>query len=175
MCCIALNGGFWRDEHLVRQDGISCNTSSDPCAAQGWKGFDPANRPGGEPVPNRLIIRLMQQDGRRISTMSPHVDDFPTAPGRPMSGSDVITFYECRNIFYGQGHAARRCCIAKGDRIMIRTVGKAGMIAALAGALMLASCSQAPDPATGQRKEFSIGWSIYAGWMPWPYAQQAAS
>lgn len=56
---------------------------------------------------------------------------------------------------------------------MIRTIGKAGMIAALAGALMLASCSKAPDPANGQRKEFSIGWSIYAGWMPWPYAQQA--
>jgi NitT/TauT family transport system substrate-binding protein len=23
------------------------------------------------------------------------------------------------------------------------------------------------------RTEFNIGWSIYAGWMPWPYAQQA--
>jgi len=57
MCCIALNGGFWRDEHLVRQDGISRNTSSDPCAAQGWKGFDPANRPDGERVSNRPIIR----------------------------------------------------------------------------------------------------------------------
>lgn len=38
---------------------------------------------------------------------------------------------------------------------------------------MLASCSQAPGPETEQRKEFSIGWSIYAGWMPWPYAQQS--
>lgn len=37
---------------------------------------------------------------------------------------------------------------------------------------MLASCSKAPDAATTPRTEFSIGWSIYAGWMPWPYAQQ---
>jgi NitT/TauT family transport system substrate-binding protein len=21
--------------------------------------------------------------------------------------------------------------------------------------------------------EYKIGWTIYAGWMPWPYAQQA--
>lgn len=38
---------------------------------------------------------------------------------------------------------------------------------------MLASCSKAPEPQTEARKEFNIGWSIYAGWMPWPYAQQA--
>jgi NitT/TauT family transport system substrate-binding protein len=45
-------------------------------------------------------------------------------------------------------------------------------IAAAAGALMLAACS--PSPGTPAAKtEFSIGWSIYAGWMPWPYAQQA--
>ena len=23
------------------------------------------------------------------------------------------------------------------------------------------------------KKEFNIGWTIYAGWMPWPYAEQA--
>jgi len=56
---------------------------------------------------------------------------------------------------------------------MIKLVGSVGKVALMAGALMLASCSQAPDAATEQRKEFSIGWSIYAGWMPWPYAQQA--
>ena len=49
----------------------------------------------------------------------------------------------------------------------------AGKVALIAGALMLASCSGSPDTPTEQRKEFSIGWSIYAGWMPWPYAQQA--
>lgn len=55
---------------------------------------------------------------------------------------------------------------------MVRLLGKA-KIAAIAGALMLLSCSKAPAPQAEQRKEFSIGWSIYAGWMPWPYAQQA--
>jgi NitT/TauT family transport system substrate-binding protein len=53
--------------------------------------------------------------------------------------------------------------------------GRAGTIALMAGSLMagslmMASCSPAP---TGARTEFNIGWSIYAGWMPWPYAQQA--
>lgn len=43
----------------------------------------------------------------------------------------------------------------------------------MAGALFVASCSQQSTDASGQRKEFNIGWSIYAGWMPWPYAQQA--
>nr|WP_236554892.1 putative urea ABC transporter substrate-binding protein [Novosphingobium sp. 9U] len=38
--------------------------------------------------------------------------------------------------------------------------------------LMLASCS-GQSSAPQQRNEFNIGWSIYAGWMPWPYAQQA--
>ncbi|RYE50990.1 MAG: lipid kinase, partial [Hyphomicrobiales bacterium] len=56
---------------------------------------------------------------------------------------------------------------------MIRMISTAGKVAVIAGALMLASCSEAPDPQTEQRKEFNIGWSIYAGWMPWPYAQQA--
>jgi NitT/TauT family transport system substrate-binding protein len=41
-----------------------------------------------------------------------------------------------------------------------------------AAALLLASCggSETPPPA---KTEFSIGWSIYAGWVPWAYAQQA--
>lgn len=56
---------------------------------------------------------------------------------------------------------------------MVRLIGKAGRVAMLAGALLLVSCSQAPSPGAEQRTEFSIGWSIYAGWMPWPYAQQA--
>ncbi len=43
---------------------------------------------------------------------------------------------------------------------------------AAAAALLLASCggSETPPPA---KTEFSIGWSIYAGWVPWAYAQQA--
>lgn len=56
---------------------------------------------------------------------------------------------------------------------MIRSIGKAGTIILMAGAVLLASCSQAPGDAAKQRHEFNIGWSIYAGWMPWPYAQQA--
>jgi NitT/TauT family transport system substrate-binding protein len=67
------------------------------------------------------------------------------------------------------GDAALR----KGNRIMFGTIGKAGKIAAIAGALLLASCSRTPDTPPEPRTEFTIGWSIYAGWMPWPYAQQA--
>src|ERR1700712_4173635 len=67
----------------------------------------------------------------------------------------------------------QRCCTAKGDRIMIGIFGKASTIALIAGALMVASCSKGPGAAAEQRHEFNIGWSIYAGWMPMPYAQQA--
>jgi NitT/TauT family transport system substrate-binding protein len=52
---------------------------------------------------------------------------------------------------------------------MLHWFQKAG-IAALA--LLITSCS-APAEAPKPRTEFAIGWSIYAGWMPWPYAQQA--
>src|ERR1700712_80555 len=67
----------------------------------------------------------------------------------------------------------QRCCTAKGDRIMIGIFGKASTIALIAGALMVASCSKGPGAAAEQRHEFNIGWSIYAGGVPWPYAQQA--
>lgn len=56
---------------------------------------------------------------------------------------------------------------------MIKLVGKFGTAVLMAGALMLAGCSQSPDPSATPRTEFNIGWSIYAGWMPWPYAQQS--
>lgn len=39
--------------------------------------------------------------------------------------------------------------------------------------LALASCGSGAPEAAKPRTEFSIGWSIYAGWMPWPYAQQS--
>ena len=45
-------------------------------------------------------------------------------------------------------------------------------IAAMAFALVLASCSGASEDASAERTQFNIGWSIYAGWMPWPYADQ---
>lgn len=43
---------------------------------------------------------------------------------------------------------------------------------ALTGLMVLAACSGSSEPAK-PKTEFNIGWSIYAGWMPWPYAQQA--
>jgi len=40
--------------------------------------------------------------------------------------------------------------------------------------LALAACGQKPvEEAAPARTEFTIGWTIYAGWMPWPYAEQA--
>ena len=47
-----------------------------------------------------------------------------------------------------------------------------------AASLMLASCGSSPDKAesgaaAAPRTEFAIGWSIYAGWVPWEYAEQA--
>lgn len=49
----------------------------------------------------------------------------------------------------------------------------------LAGAAvtLLAACSGKPEAqkksaAGGGGKTFTVGWTIYAGWMPWPYAQQ---
>jgi NitT/TauT family transport system substrate-binding protein len=54
---------------------------------------------------------------------------------------------------------------------------KAAM-ATLGMCLVLEGCGQktasAPASATASAdKEYTIGWTIYAGWMPWPYAQQA--
>lgn len=56
---------------------------------------------------------------------------------------------------------------------MLDGIRSAGKIALLACALLLASCSSSDSEAPEARTEFNIGWSIYAGWMPWPYAQQA--
>ncbi len=56
---------------------------------------------------------------------------------------------------------------------MIKLLGKVGAAGLMAGALVLASCSPSPSAQTEPKTEFNIGWSIYAGWMPWPYAQQS--
>ena len=50
--------------------------------------------------------------------------------------------------------------------------------AALSIGLLLEGCGQKTDNASASSaapagKEYAIGWTIYAGWMPWPYAQQA--
>ncbi|MEO6247403.1 MAG: putative urea ABC transporter substrate-binding protein [Sphingomicrobium sp.] len=42
----------------------------------------------------------------------------------------------------------------------------------IAAAVTVASCG-GPTGAPAAKTEYNIGWSIYAGWMPWPYAQQA--
>ena len=42
--------------------------------------------------------------------------------------------------------------------------------------LLLASClllGMSLSHAADGKKEFSVAWSIYAGWMPWPYAEQS--
>ena len=47
------------------------------------------------------------------------------------------------------------------------------VVVTMAATLLLGACSSPAGTAQEKRTEFSIGWSIYAGWMPWPYAQQA--
>nr|WP_276046556.1 MULTISPECIES: putative urea ABC transporter substrate-binding protein [unclassified Sphingomonas] len=53
-----------------------------------------------------------------------------------------------------------------------------GGVAAIAALLALGGCNSKPAGSTAAgagvaKKDFTIGWSIYTGWMPWPYAQQA--
>ncbi len=54
---------------------------------------------------------------------------------------------------------------------MARWLSKIRLTIAATAMLVTAACGGAPGSAT-KRTEFNIGWSIYAGWMPWPYAQQ---
>ncbi|MBT0667582.1 ABC transporter substrate-binding protein [Novosphingobium profundi] len=54
--------------------------------------------------------------------------------------------------------------------VSVRNVAK---VALMAGTLLAVSCSGPSNEAPKPKSEFNIGWSIYAGWMPWPYAQQA--
>jgi len=72
-----------------------------------------------------------------------------------------------------QASTSDSVCALQGESIMPNFFQKARLAMAIAGGLLTMSCgpsAEAPKPA---RTEFSIGWSIYAGWMPWPYAQQA--
>jgi NitT/TauT family transport system substrate-binding protein len=55
---------------------------------------------------------------------------------------------------------------------MLQLLRRAARLLLMACALAVAACSGPEEPAE-PRTDFSIGWSIYAGWMPWPYAEQA--
>ncbi|WAC48276.1 putative urea ABC transporter substrate-binding protein [Asticcacaulis sp. SL142] len=50
-----------------------------------------------------------------------------------------------------------------------------GGLFASVSVVSLMACSKPKDEAQAPagKTEFTIGWSIYAGWMPWPYAAQA--
>ncbi len=56
---------------------------------------------------------------------------------------------------------------------MLNGIRRAGALMVMAGALLVAACSQSPEEQSGPKTDFKIGWSIYAGWMPWAYAEQA--
>ena len=52
---------------------------------------------------------------------------------------------------------------------------KVAATAALVG-LALVACSPKTETkaaAAPAAKTYTVGWTIYAGWMPWPYAEQA--
>ena len=47
-------------------------------------------------------------------------------------------------------------------------------ITRVAGAAMIATMAFAPDPGlAAPKKEFTFAWTVYVGWMPWPYAADA--
>ena len=59
-------------------------------------------------------------------------------------------------------------------------LSKRSLFLAATASLLLASCGSSNEQSDGAsgasaapRTEFSIGWSIYAGWVPWEYAEQA--
>jgi NitT/TauT family transport system substrate-binding protein len=56
---------------------------------------------------------------------------------------------------------------------MLHLAKRAGRLFFIACALAVAACTPSAEEAAEPRTSFNIGWSIYAGWMPWPYAEQA--
>ncbi len=56
---------------------------------------------------------------------------------------------------------------------MLDQLRRAARFLLIACALAVAACTPAAEEAAEPKTEFNIGWSIYAGWMPWPYAEQA--
>jgi NitT/TauT family transport system substrate-binding protein len=57
------------------------------------------------------------------------------------------------------------------------TFSRRSVFLAAAASLLLASCGSPKEGSeqanASPRTEFTIGWSIYAGWVPWEYAEQA--
>jgi NitT/TauT family transport system substrate-binding protein len=53
-----------------------------------------------------------------------------------------------------------------------KRVSVAAAVAAC-GLAMTACEKKAEAPAAAAVKEFTVGWTIYAGWMPWPYASES--
>ncbi len=55
---------------------------------------------------------------------------------------------------------------------MANWMSKTRLAVATVTMLLATSCGGGAQQ-SAQRHDFTIGWSIYAGWMPWPYAQKA--
>lgn len=56
---------------------------------------------------------------------------------------------------------------------MLHLAKRAGRLLLIACALAVAACTPSAEESAEPRTSFNIGWSIYAGWMPWPYAVEA--
>ena len=54
--------------------------------------------------------------------------------------------------------------------LSLKRIASAALALALGSALAFGTAEPAH---AAEKKEFRIAWTIYAGWMPWPYAQQA--
>jgi NitT/TauT family transport system substrate-binding protein len=58
-----------------------------------------------------------------------------------------------------------------------RAFATASLALGASGLILLSACHKSESPAApaaeAAKKEFNIGWSIYAGWMPWPYAEKS--
>jgi NitT/TauT family transport system substrate-binding protein len=58
--------------------------------------------------------------------------------------------------------------------MITRRLGLGGALAALAAfGLAVTGCSPKAEAPVAEKKSYTIAWSIYAGWMPWPYADEA--
>jgi len=56
---------------------------------------------------------------------------------------------------------------------MANWMSKTGLAVAAVAMLLTTSCGGGAQQNAAPQHDFNIGWSIYAGWMPWPYAQKA--